>query len=144
MVPLLLAQSAAAPKSEHRNLSPKTRPYVELEPFKKLSCVTVSLFRTRDQGRVFNIRVYRFTYKANLKAEVARWSRVFTSKHGWKRETDEGAAVIFTRNVKHRKIKSQALVLQAARWVADPKAPTGTRRAQEPGYVAVSFNETLK
>ena len=144
LLPLVAWQGAAAPKTESRELDPGTRPYLEVPLFRRMRCVTVSMYTVRNGGKTERTRVYRFTYRADIKAETAKWMKVLGAKDGWKREHDDRDIVFFSRQVKHPKIKGQVLLLASRRFVFDPKAHARTRVVNDNHYVTVSFNETLK
>ncbi|MCO5297742.1 MAG: hypothetical protein M9921_12875 [Fimbriimonadaceae bacterium] len=145
LLPLLLGRSQGVAPANSKELDPKTRPFLELTPFKKLPCVTVSEYRIPPpDGDNHAVRVYRFTYPAKFEAEVKRWRQLFPSKEGWTVDESTPTSVIMSRKVKHPKIKEQALLMYSGRFVFDASVRARTRVVPSTNYVRVSFNEVMK
>ena len=147
LISLAQQKSSFVPDKDTKDLDPKTRPYVEIQMFKNMKCVSINQYRSVDERTKKTIvnRVYRFTYKAVLADEAKRWqTNVFKKSDGWKVTSELKAGFIMERDTKDPKVRTQALLLNTGQLVFDINSRAHVKVMKNPAWVRVSYNEIMR
>ena len=137
---------AQAPKWKAIDLPTKTRPYVEIEKFKKMEFTRVQEVETQAPGSTTTViaRYYYFTYKARFEEEAKLWEILFPKSKGWTDQSPVVGSLFLGQKVDHPKISDHGLILNSGTTEPHPDKPNLRIHVPNPDWVCVSLFETLK
>jgi hypothetical protein len=128
--------------TQGRNLDPKTRPLVELDPYRDQEFVSVSQYDSHLESAPCVNRVFRFSFKSKVSDAIAAAKEQFPESEGW--IYSEGTPFIVSRDYVDGPVASHSMIIATGRVERDEQAYTKAAVYQDLEYTRVSLNEAQR
>lgn len=134
------------PKWKATDLPTTTRPFVEIDRFKKVKFMRVQEIETWTPGQKASnlMRYYYFTYKAEYDEEAKLWESLFPKSKGWIYPDSPAGSLMLNQSVDHPKISFHGMILGSGTMVLSTKDPKLPFHRSDPEWVTVSLFEVIK
>jgi hypothetical protein len=137
-----LAQQVPPPYS-WKELDQSVKPLMPIAVFKHLPIISASEVLSKKGG--YPLRVFRYTYKADLDSEIRRLKTIFKKSDGWTfyAAKKPGELAAFDRRVKKGPLRSQTVLFNAGKWVRQDGARGNAIKSFPAGekWIKISYNE---
>lgn len=141
---LALGQVRPVPAISWKELDRTAKPVLPLASFKHLPIISAS--EAVEKKGAPTIRIYRYTYRGDLATEIARLKKIYKSSEGWTFYAAQGTEPdAFERILKKGKVRRQAFLISAGKWVRKNGVKGNVTNSPPPGekWIKISHNEEL-
>jgi hypothetical protein len=141
---LAFGQVRPGPAISWKELDRTAKPLLPLASFKHLPIISSS--EAVEKKGAPTIRIYRYTYRGDLDAEIARLKKIYKSGDGWIFYPADGPEPnAFERVLKKGKVRRQAFLISSGKWVRKDGVKGNVTMATPSGekWVKISHNEEL-
>jgi len=134
------------PKWKAIDLPTTTRPFVEIDRFKKVKFMRVQEVETWMPGQKASnlMRYYYFTYKEAFDDEARLRKDLFPQSKGWIYPDAPAGSLMLNQPVDHPKISRHGMILGSGKLVPSAEDPKLPIHKSDPEWVHVTLFETLK